>query len=257
MAAEGHHSPLDQFAVSPVFELPKLFGVNATLTNSSVVMLAAVLFIFVVFAYALRKRAVVPGRLQSLAELSYMFVRDIVGENTGHAGIRYVPFIFTLFLFILGMNLLGLVPKSFAPTSHIIVTFGMGAFVFLGITLVGLIKKGPIGFFKHFIPSGIPFFIAPMIFVIELVSYMARPVSLGLRLAANMIAGHTLIHVIAGFVAPLAALGGLLGIIAAAFPVLFLVFMTGLEVFVAILQAYIFALLCSMYLGEALADDHH
>jgi F-type H+-transporting ATPase subunit a len=257
VSAEGHHSPLDQFAVSPVFELPKLFGIDASITNSSAVMIASVLLVLIVFAYAMRRRAVVPGRMQSLAELSYMFVRDTVGENAGHAGLRYAPFIFTLFLFILAMNLLGLVPKSFAPTSHIIITFGMGAFVFLGITLVGLIKKGPIGFFKHFIPSGIPLFIAPMIFLIELVSYMARPISLGLRLAANMIAGHTLIHVIAGFVAPLAALGGALGIIAAAFPVLFLVFMTGLEVFVAILQAYIFALLCSMYLGEALADDHH
>ena len=253
MVTEAHHGPLDQFAVSPVYKLPHIFGIDGSVTNSSAVMLLSVFVLFLFFTIALRKRAVVPGRMQSLAEVMYTFVRGVIGENAGEAGLKYMPFIFTLFLFILGMNLMGLLPYSFAPTSHIVVTLCLGAFTFVGITLIGIIKKGPIGFFKHFIPAGIPIFIAPMIFLIEIVSYMARPFSLGLRLAANMIAGHTLIHVIAGFVIPLSALS----IVAALLPVLFLVFMTGLEVFVAILQAYIFALLCCMYLGEALADDHH
>ena len=128
------------------------------------------------------------------------------------------------------------------------VTLGMGAFVFICITLIGLIKKGPIGFLKHFVPSGLPLWIAPVMFLIEMVSYLSRPFSLGIRLAANMTAGHTLIHVIAAFVAPLALFGIL--------PIAFLVFMTSFEFFVAILQAYVFTMLCCMYLGEAL-EDHH
>ncbi len=248
MSAEAHHSPLDQFAVSPVFPLPKMFGIDTSVTNSSVVMLLAVLVIGLFFTFALRKRATVPGRTQSLAEIIYQFVHGIVEENTGHAGQKYFPFVFTLFLFILFVNFLGLIPTSFAPTSHIIVTFGMGAFVFLGITLIGLIKQGPVGFFKHFIPEGLPIFIIPLMLVIELVSYLSRPFSLGIRLAANIAAGHTLMHVMAAFVAPL----GLFGIM----PVAFLVFMNGLEFFVAILQAYVFTLLACMYLGEALAEQH-
>jgi F-type H+-transporting ATPase subunit a len=158
VSAEGHHSPLDQFAVSPVFELPKLFGIDASITNSSAVMIASVLLVLIVFAYAMRRRAVVPGRMQSLAELSYMFVRDTVGENAGHAGLRYAPFIFTLFLFILAMNLLGLVPKSFAPTSHIIITFGMGAFVFSRNHTCWADQKRPHRLFQTFHSIGYPSF---------------------------------------------------------------------------------------------------
>ena len=250
VAAAAHEGPLDQFLVSPVVRLPHLFGIDASITNSSMVMIAAIAVLALFYALAMRKRATVPGRVQSLAEVMYQFVHNIVDENVGHnAGLKYFPFIFTLFLFILAMNLMGLLPYSFAPTSHIIVTFAMGATTFLAITVIGMVKQGPINFFKHFVPAGLPLWIAPLIFIIEIVSYLARPFSLSLRLAANMIAGHTLIHVIAGFVVPL----GIFGIL----PVSFLVFMMGLEVFVAILQAYIFTLLACMYLGEALAEEHH
>lgn len=249
----AHHGPLDQFMVAPVFPMPQLFGVDISLTNSALVMLLSVAAVAWFFWAAARKRALVPGRLQSLGEVAYEFVHNLVLENAGPQGLRYFPFLLTLFIFILAMNVLGLVPFSFAPTSHIIVTFAMGAFCFTAVTLIGLIHQGPVGFLSHFVPPGIPLAIAPVIFLIELVSYLARPVSLGLRLAANMIAGHTLIHVMAGFVAPLAALT----VLASAMPVVFLVFMMGLELFVALLQAYIFALLCSMYLGEALAEHHH
>lgn len=249
MAAEhAPHGPLDQFSVAPIYELPALFGIDASITNSALFMLLAVLLTVVLFLVAMRKRATVPGRAQSLAEITYQFVEGIVDENVGHDGKKYFPFIFTLFLFILSVNLLGLVPYSFAPTSHIIVTFGMGAFVFLGITLIALVKKGPIGFFKHFIPEGLPLVMAPLMLVIELVSYLSRPFSLGIRLAANIAAGHTLMKVIAAFVFPL----GLFGVL----PIAFLMFMTGLEIFVAILQAYVFTLLSCMYLGEALSDHH-
>lgn len=248
MSTEADHSPLEQFAVSPLVRLPEMFGIDTSLTNSALFMLVSVLVATIFFIIALRKRATIPGRTQSLAEVMYQFVEGIVEENTGHDGKKYFPFIFTLFLFILFVNLLGLVPHSFAPTSHIIVTFGMGAFVFMGITLIAFIKKGPIGFFKHFIPEGLPLIMAPLMLLIELVSYLSRPFSLGIRLAANMAAGHTLMHVIATFVAPLALFGIL--------PIAFLVFMTGLEFFVAVLQAYVFTLLSCMYLGEALSDHH-
>jgi F-type H+-transporting ATPase subunit a len=250
LAAEHEqHSPLDQFTVSPIVELPKLFGINVSLTNSAVYMLVAVLAAAVLFVIATRKRAVVPGRAQSLAEITYQFVRCILEENAGPAGLKYFPFIFTLFLFVLFVNFIGLVPTSFAPTAQIFVTLGMGAAVFIAIMIIALVKQGPIKFFKHFVPEGLPLIIAPLVFAIELVSYLSRPFSLGIRLAANMTAGHTLIHVIAAFVAPLALFGFL--------PIVFLVFMTGFEFFVAILQAYVFTMLCCMYLGEALAEDHH
>lgn len=250
MSAEAatHHGPLDQFAVSPFYQLPELFGVDASLTNSSLFMLIAVAAVALFYVFAFAKQEIVPGRLQSLGEVIYQFVRGIVDENAGHEGQKYFTFIFTLFLFILFANFVGLIPTSFATTSHIIITFGMGAFTFLGITLIAIAKQGPIGFFKHFVPSGLPIFIIPLMLVIELVSYLSRPLSLGIRLAANITAGHTLMHVMAGFVFPL----GLFGVA----PVLFLIFMNGLEFFVAVLQAYVFTLLSCMYLGEALADHH-
>jgi F-type H+-transporting ATPase subunit a len=244
----AHHGPLDQFAVSPIFELPKLFGIDTSITNSALFMLIAVLATIVLFVVAMRKRATIPGRTQSLAEITYQFVHGIVEENAGHAGLKYFPFIFSLFLFVLFVNFIGLVPTSFAPTAQIVVTFGMGAVIFVGITLIAMIKQGPIGFLKHFIPEGLPLWIAPLMFFIEMISYLSRPFSLGIRLAANMTAGHTLIHVIAAFVAPLALFGVL--------PIVFLVFMTGFEFFVAILQAYVLTMLCCMYLGEALAEHH-
>lgn len=225
-----------------------MFGIDTSITNSALFMLLAVLATVLLATLALRKRATIPGRSQSMAEIIYQFVHGIVEENAGHGGLKYFPFIFTLFLFVLFVNFIGLVPKSFAPTSQIIVTFGMGAFVFLCITLVAIVKQGPLGFIKHFVPPGLPFWIVPLMFLIELVSYLSRPFSLGIRLAANMTAGHTLIHVIAGFVFPLALFGVL--------PIAFLVFMTGFEFFVAILQAYVFTMLCCMYLGEALAEHH-
>lgn len=250
MAAEhAEHGPLDQFLVSPLYELPAFYGIDTSITNSALFMLLAVCVATMLFVVAMRKRATIPGRAQSLAEITYQFVEGIVEENVGHEGKKYFAFIFTLFLFILFVNLLGLIPGSFAPTSHIIITFGMGAFVFVAVMLIAIIKKGPIGFIKHFVPAGVPIWMAPLMLPIEMVSYLARPISLSIRLMANVAAGHTLIHVFAGFVVPL----GLFGFL----PIAFLTFMTGLEVFVSILQAYIFTLLSCMYLGEALHDDHH
>lgn len=245
MSAEN---PLEQFIVKPLVRMPEAYGIDTSITNSALFMLLAVVVTTVLFLLAMRKRATVPGRAQSMAEITYQFVEGIVEENAGHDGKKYFPFIFTLFLFVLAMNLLGMIPYSFAPSSHIIVTLGLGALVFLMVMLIALVKKGPIGFIKQFIPDGLPVFIVPLMLVIELVSYLSRPFSLGIRLAANIAAGHTLMKVIAAFVFPLGVFGVL--------PIAFLMFMTGLEFFVAILQAYVFTLLSCMYLGEALADHH-
>lgn len=243
------HSPLAQFEVTPLYELPTYYGIDMSVTNSALFMILAVLTVWLFYSIAMRKRAMVPGRLQSFAEVIYQFAHGIVVENAGKEGLKFFPFIFTLFLFILTINLLGMLPYSFTPTSHIIVTLGMGAFVFLGVVVIGLIKQGPVGFFKHFLPAGIPLWILPILFVIEMVSFLSRPFSLGIRLAANIGAGHTLMKVMAGFVLPM----GLLGVL----PMAFLIFMTGLEIFVAILQAYVFTLLACLYLGEALAEHEH
>ncbi|MFM9889483.1 MAG: F0F1 ATP synthase subunit A [Rickettsiales bacterium] len=241
------HNPLEQFEVVPLFSTNTMAG-PLTLTNSGLFMLVAVLAVTLFFLAATRKKALVPGRMQSLAESMYEFIGTMIDENIGTKGRKYFPFVLTLFLFILFMNLIGMVPYSFTPTSHIIVTFGMSLVVFLGVTLVAIITQGPVKFFKHFIPDGMPVVLIPIILLIELVSYMARPFSLAIRLAANMIAGHTLLKVIAGFVIPL----GIFGIA----PLLFSTFMIGFEIFIAILQAYVFALLSTIYLSEALAEHH-
>lgn len=240
--------PLHQFQITPVYPLPEFMGVDMSITNSAMWMLISVGVCFMFFALAMRKKAVVPGRMQSLAEMIYQFADGILDENAGHNAKKFFPFILTLFLFILFMNLCGMLPYSFTPTSHIIVTFGMALFVFAAITLIAIIKQGPIGFVKHFFPEGVPLLILPLVALIEIVSYFARPFSLAIRLAANMGAGHTLMKVIAAFVLPL----GVFGIA----PMAFLVFMTGFEIFVAILQAYVFTMLACIYLGEALADHH-
>lgn len=252
MASAGHdnHSPLAQFEVLPIFDLPTYYGIDTSITNSALFMILAVLTVWFLYTLAMRKKAMVPGRLQGFAEVVYQFTHGIVTDNAGKEGLKYFPFMFTLFLFIVTINLLGLLPYSFTPTSHIIVTLALGAVVFLGVTVIAIIKQGPIGFLKHFAPSGIPFFILPILFVIEMVSFLSRPFSLGIRLAANIGAGHTLMKVMAAFVAPL-------GIVLGILPMLFLIFMTGLEIFVAILQAYVFTLLACLYLGEALAEHDH
>ena len=243
------HSPLEQFVVKPIVALPTYYGVDTSITNSALFMIAAVVAVFLFFAIAMARKAMVPGRLQGFAEVVYQFAHGIVLDNAGKPALKYFPFIFTMFLFILAINLLGMLPYSFTPTSHIIVTLGLGALTFTFILIVGIIKQGPVGFFKHFLPEGIPVFILPLLFAIELVSFLSRPFSLGIRLAANMAAGHTLMKVIAGFVVPMGVFGVL--------PMAFLIFMTGFEIFVAILQAYVFSLLSCLYLGEALAEHHH
>lgn len=238
------HSPLAQFEITPIFKLPELLGYDIAFTNSSLFMVIAVAAIWLFFALSMRKATLIPSRMQSVAESTYSFVANTVRENAGHGSEKFFPLVFSLFLFVLFANLIGMLPYAFTVTSHVVITFALAILVFFAVTLVAIFKHGPLKFLASFLPEGTPWWMAPMMYFIELFSYLARPVSLSVRLAANMIAGHTMLKVIAGFVVMLGAAG-----IA---PMALLVVLTGFEVFIAILQAYIFTVLTCVYLNSAL-----
>jgi F-type H+-transporting ATPase subunit a len=235
--------PMHQFEIKRILPFD-LFGFDASFTNSALFMVIAAALITLFTLFAMRKGALVPGRLQSTAELSYEFVANMVRDNVGTEGMRYFPFVFTLFMFVLVLNTLGLVPYSFTVTSHIIVTFALAAFIFIGVTLIGFIKHG-VKFLKFFVPSDVPFILLPLLVVIEVISYLTRPISLSVRLFANMMAGHTMLKVFGAFVVALGLLGGWAALA-------FMVAFTGLELLVAFLQAYVFAILTCIYLNDAL-----
>jgi F-type H+-transporting ATPase subunit a len=239
--------PMHQFEIKRHIPI-ELFGIDFSFTNSALWMLIAIALISFLLIYGMRERALVPGRMQSLAELSYEFVANMVRENTGREGMQYFPFIFSLFMFILFLNILGLVPYSFTVTSHIIVTFAMALVVFLFVIVVGFVKNGP-GFLKLFVPSGVPVVMLPFISVLEVFSFFIRPISLSVRLFANMMAGHMMLKVFAAFVVGLGLIGGWA-------PLLFMVAFTGLELLVAFLQAFVFTVLTCIYLNDALHMNH-
>lgn len=237
-------SPLHQFEIVSYTNLPPVMGMDLNFNNSALFMLVASILASLFMILSMRKRALVPGRWQSMAELTYEMVANTVRENVGNEGRQYFSLIFTIFIFVLFCNLTGMLPYSFTVTSHIAVTFALALFVFLGVTIIAFIKHGT-HFFHFFMPAGIPLWVAPLIILIEIFSYMTRPVSLSIRLAANMMAGHTVLKVIAGFVASL-------GILLGWAPIVLLVALTGFEFFVAILQAYIFTVLTCVYLNDAI-----
>jgi F-type H+-transporting ATPase subunit a len=204
-----------------------------------IVIMAVTLFMVL----GMRKRAMVPGRWQSTVELFYEFIAGLVRDNVGSAGRPYFPFIFSLFMFILFANCIGLVPYAFTVTSHIIVTFALAAVVFVGVTIIAIARHG-MKFFSYFLPPGVPLYMAPLLIPIEVLSYLARPVTLSLRLFANMMAGHTMLKVFAGFVI---ALG-----IAGVAPLTVLVGLYMLELIVAVLQAFVFTILTCLYLHDAI-----
>jgi len=234
--------PLEQFEIKTLVPV-HIGSVDASFTNASLFMVVAVAAVTLFLTIGMRKRAMVPGRWQSMSELVYQFVAGMVRENVGNEGRAYFPFIFTLFMFILFSNLIGLLPYSFTVTSHIIVTFALAAVVFIGVTIIALVKHGW-KFFSYFVPHGTPVVMMPLLVPIEVISYLARPVTLALRLFANMTAGHTMLKVFAGFVILLGAFG--------VAPMVVIVALYGLELLVALLQAYVFAILTSLYLHDAL-----
>ncbi|MBO7454547.1 MAG: F0F1 ATP synthase subunit A [Alphaproteobacteria bacterium] len=233
--------PLHQFAISPVFKW-SFCGIDLSFTNSSLAVLVAVVLVFVLFACGLKKNGMIPSRLQAFIEMMYELVAGMITGNAGKAGLKYFPFVFSIFFFVLLGNLLGMVPYMFTFTSHIIVTFTLAMIVFLFVTILGIVLHG-FHFFSLFMPKGVSIFLAPILIPVEMISYMSRPISLSVRLFANMMAGHTMMKVFAGFVA-------MLGIFGVA-PMAVNVVLTGFEVVISMLQAYIFTVLTCVYLNDA------
>jgi F-type H+-transporting ATPase subunit a len=234
--------PLEQFEIKPIVPI-RVGDLDLSFTNSSLFMVIAVVVITTFLVTSMRGRALVPTRLQSMAEMSYEVIANMIRDNVGMDGRRYFPFVFSLFMFVLVGNLLGLIPGAFTFTSHIIVTFGLAAVIFIGTTVIGIARHGT-HFLQLFFPPGAPLWTAIILVPVELVSYLSRPVSLSVRLFANMTVGHVILKVIAGFVALLGVFGVL--------PILGLVAITGLEFMIAIIQAYVFAILTCVYLHDAL-----
>jgi F-type H+-transporting ATPase subunit a len=240
---EEKHSPLTQFEVKKIVDL-KFNNIDVSFTNSALYMVIATFLIIVFMLFATRKKSLVPSRLQTVAESIYNFVLGIVKGSIGDEGMKFFPLAFTFFTFILICNCLGMTPYSFTATSQIVVTLSLALIAFSTVTIFAISRNGFVGFLHMFLPSGVPLFMAPLIFAIEFFSFLIKPVTLSVRLFANMVAGHVLLKVIAGFIISL-------GIIFGAFPFLFSIVMTGFELFVAVLQAYIFSILVCVYLGEA------
>jgi F-type H+-transporting ATPase subunit a len=234
--------PLEQFEIKPIVPI-RVGDLDLSFTNSALFMVIAVVLITTFLTASMRGRALVPTRLQSMAEMSYEVIANMIRDNVGMEGRRYFPFVFSLFMFVLVGNLMGLIPGAFTFTSHIIVTFALAAIVFIGTTIIGVARHGT-HFLQLFFPKEAPLWTAVILVPVELVSYLSRPVSLSVRLFANMTVGHVMLKVIAGFVAVL----GVFGIV----PILGLVAITALEVMIAVIQAYVFTILTCVYLHDAL-----
>lgn len=232
----------------------EIFGYDASFTNASFYMVLAVVLITGFLMLSMSGRSLVPTRLQSLAELLYEYVASMVRDSVGEEGMKFFPWIFTIFVFVLALNLIGMIPYQFTVTSHIIVTFALAAMVWVTVTVIGFAKHG-VGYLQLFVPHGVPVWLMPVIVPIELISYLIRPISHSVRLFANMMAGHTMLKVFAGFVVGIGSAGGVLSLGGIA-PLAFMVAFTGLEFVVAFLQALIFTLLTCIYLNDAL-NMHH
>ena len=241
-------NPMHQFEVYRIGPEISLGTVNLSYTNASLFMTISAILILSLLFFGTKKKSLIPSKIQLITEMSYTLVAKMINDIAGSDAKSFFPFIFTLFMFVLFCNMVGMLPYSFTVTSHIIVTFVLAAIIFVGVTIIGFIKHG-FKYFELFVPKGVPIVLLPLIIVIEIISYLSRPVSLSVRLFANMLAGHTMLKVFGGFVISLGLLGGWL-------PLGFSVALTGLEILVAFLQAYVFAILTCIYLNDAL-NLHH
>jgi F-type H+-transporting ATPase subunit a len=246
--------PIHQFQIKKLFTLGEIGGVEIAFTNSAAFMLAAVALTAGGLVLATAGRSLVPGRVQSVAEVTYEFIADMVRQSTGEEGMRFFPLVFSLFSFILVLNMFGMIPGLFTVTSHIIVTALLALLVFFTVIGYGLYKNG-VKFFRLFVPSGIPIYIMPLIVLIEVMSFLSRPISHSVRLFANMLAGHITLKVFAGFIVMLSGFG-IVGWVGALLPLALTVALTALEFLVAFLQAYVFAILTCIYLNDALHPGH-
>jgi F-type H+-transporting ATPase subunit a len=234
--------PLSQFEIKPLIPI-KVGGIDLSFTNSALFMTLTLMTVVAFLVLGMRRHALVPGRWQSMVELSYAFIGNLIRDTIGPEGRPYFSLIFTIFMFILFGNMWGMMPYSFTFTSHIAVTFAMAIVIFIGVTILGFVKHG-VHFLAFFLPPGAPMFIAPLLIVIEIISYLSRPISLSVRLFANMLAGHTLLKVFAGFIVSL----GVFGVV----PLAFVIALTGLEFVIAFLQAFVFTILTCLYINDAL-----
>ena len=241
-------NPMHQFEVYRIGPEINLGEINLSFTNASLFMTISSILILLFLFLGTKKKSLVPTKIQFITEASYTFVAKMINDTAGSSAKSFFPFIFTLFMFVLFANMVGMLPYSFTVTSHIIVTFVLAAMVFIGVTILGFIKHG-FKYLEIFVPKGVPIILLPLIVIIEIISYLSRPVSLSVRLFANMMAGHTMLKVFGGFVISLGLLGGWL-------PLGFSVALTGLEILVAFLQAYVFAILTCIYLNDALNLNH-
>ena len=241
-------NPMHQFEVYRIGPEISLGAVNLSYTNASLFMTISAILILSLLFFGTKKKSLIPSKIQLITEMSYTLVAKMINDTAGSDAKSFFPFIFTLFMFVLFCNMVGMLPYSFTVTSHIIVTFVLATITFVGVTIIGFIKHG-FKYLELFVPKGVPIVLLPLIIVIEIISYLSRPVSLSVRLFANMLAGHTMLKVFGGFVISLGLLGGWL-------PLGFSVALTGLEMLVAFLQAYVFAILTCIYLNDAL-NLHH
>ena len=241
-------NPMHQFEVYRIGPEINLGNLDLSFTNASLFMMISAATILILLFFGTKKKLLVPSKIQLITEMSYTFVAKMINDTAGSNAKAFFPFIFTLFMFVLFCNMVGMFPYSFTVTSHIIVTFMLAILVFLGVTILGFMKHG-IKYLELFVPKGVPIVLLPLIVIIEIISYLSRPVSLSVRLFANMMAGHTMLKVFGGFVISLGILGGWL-------PLGFSIALTGLEILVAFLQAYVFAILTCIYLNDAL-NLHH
>lgn len=249
MASPDKVDPIHQFHINPIIDLGAY-----DFTNSGLFMVLTVVVAVGFLLWASSARAVIPGRAQSIAELSYEFVAKMLKDSAGSQGMRFFPLVFSLFMFVLVSNLFGMIPGFFTVGSQIIVTFALAMLVILTVVLYGIYKHG-FHFFGLFVPSGVPAVLIPLVTAIEVISFLSRPISLSVRLFANLLAGHITLKVFAGFVFTLGTLGPI-GIAGAVLPLAMAVALTGLEFLVAFLQAYVFAVLTCMYLNDALHPGH-
>ncbi|RYE07882.1 MAG: F0F1 ATP synthase subunit A [Hyphomicrobiales bacterium] len=251
MADPNKVDPIHQFLITDIVR----FGEGGfSFTNSALFMVLTVGVILAYLIFSTSRRAIVPGRAQLVSEMAYEFVANMVRSSAGTAGMKFFPFVFALFMFVLVANMFGMIPFFFTFTSHIIVTFALALLVFAVVIVYGFYKNG-LKFLKLFVPSGVPAYVLPIVVPIEVVSFLSRPISLSVRLFANILAGHITLKVFAGFVVTLGSLG-FLGWLGALLPLVMTVAITALEFLVAALQAYVFAVLTSMYINDAIHPSH-
>jgi F-type H+-transporting ATPase subunit a len=247
--------PIHQFRIVDLFPVAKIGHTEIAFTNSAAFMLAAVVVITAFLVIGTARSGLVPSRLQSAAEIAYEFVATTVRSTAGAEGMRFFPFVFTLFMFILTMNFIGLIPYTFTVTSHIIVTAALAITVFLTVLIYGLIRHG-LHFFNLFVPKGVPIYILPLIVFIEILSFISRPISHSVRLFANMLAGHITLQVFASFIILMGGAMGAIGWAGGILPFAMIVVLMALEALVAFLQAYVFAILTCIYLNDAIHPGH-